>query len=326
MLKFDSPREEVLKKIADSSEDVKAVWFSNVGEDKKQVHLSVLVDDTKHVDTISTVEDAISGIRDKLPEHIEVRPLCLLTTFLELVKHGDPKTFASLREPAIVYDPSNYIRLLTQMIKKGLVYELDERAIKLLEKAFTHVEAVRVTLKESVALEIHEAVIESAQAVLMYAGKNPTNAEQFADALQKLLGERMKKEVALYRDLYAIDSGELIKDIDKHLAKAKQFVAAMEDQLMEFEAAKDEKSLSEMCNYCATLYDKLMKRLAIKEKDLDTFSMHFRDEISAVHLETLKQVLAYRLGTKKEKQELAQQKHLDRIHLNALKIVLEQQL
>ena len=238
MLKLDSLREDI-KKVANASEDVKAIWLHHINSETNEAFLSILVDDTKHVDTISVVEDAVQEVRKKYLDVVEVRPLKYLSTFLELVKHGDPKALSSLKEAVVFYDPANYARLLINLAKRGIVYELDDRAMKFLEKSFVNLDTIQATLRVNISREISQAVIESTQAVLMYAGKNPTNAEQFGDALHKLLGDKMKKEIALYNELYALDGEKLLLDIDGTLVKAKKLVNAMEEQLMRFEEAKD---------------------------------------------------------------------------------------
>src|SRR3989338_11112586 len=82
MLKLDSLREDI-KKVANASEDVKAIWLHHINSETNEAFLSILVDDTKHVDTISVVEDAVQEVRKKYLDVVEVRPLKYLSTFLE---------------------------------------------------------------------------------------------------------------------------------------------------------------------------------------------------------------------------------------------------
>lgn len=255
---------------------LKAAWvYGSAARDElkegSDIDLLVLLDDT-HEDfdkeTQHRAKQLCSDISGTTEDGLElhVQPPKLLSDWWELLISGEPWAVTSLRDAQPIHDPSGYIRATQHLLRSGSLHGTEERALRLMKRSRDKIKDANTLLLEDVTSELLSAMVESAQAVLMYYGQSPPTPENIADRLQEIFvnDEELLTQRAVddFLDFYElterIDHGTVTelsgRDLERHLEQATGFVRAMMDLFDQLESRKQrnvvESSYDEAIDLC----------------------------------------------------------------------------
>ncbi|MFH0832924.1 MAG: nucleotidyltransferase domain-containing protein [Candidatus Aenigmatarchaeota archaeon] len=248
-------KDEVLGKYKDFVKAV--VIFGSIvrGDfhDKSDIDLLVVIDDTIARFTPEMKErfdEDIYNIGKKLSDVIIVQPAWTLTEFWEMARIGHPLLYTIVRDGWALYDTGFFIPI-RKLLELGRIPTTLEAVEKFMEAAPQKINRVETAKLYMVAEDLYYAILNSAQAVLMYIGQNPPSPKQTAmEVKEHLVNQNMLEDVYL-NDLEAIIEfrkkveHKEIKDItgpelDEYIRKAKQFVSRMEQLLLQLQKKKKE--------------------------------------------------------------------------------------
>jgi len=241
------------------------VWGSITRGDftgKSDVDIYVIFDDTKmplkkFEEIRDKVDKDITKLANDTDPRLHLQPVIALTEFWDGIRACHPLFYNIVREGYAVYDTGFFIpmRKLLEWGKFPATMEAAEQRISGVPKRIARVKSVKLYM---IAEDLYMAMIDAAQAVLMYTGVGPPAPKVVARELRKhlvgpgLLEERYAKD---FEDVLAFRKSVEHKDIkdiagaelDAWIGRAEKFVEAMENLLIRLEA--DKKSYDIKKNY-----------------------------------------------------------------------------
>lgn len=171
---------------------VMAVWIYGSAVKTKHPHdidVLVLLDDTAGLKEkeVVEIEKDMRGIKgsakkDKLNLHFQ--PPKFLTSWWALIQKGEPWVITSLKKFQVVYDETGYIKLVSGLIKKGIIYHRDEKAERLAARANRYYFDNRDIMLETLE-ELYQAAVEAAQIFLMFSSKMAFSPERITEELNR---------------------------------------------------------------------------------------------------------------------------------------------
>lgn len=253
----------VLKKFTKYIKAV-AVWGSlKTGKGKRKtsdIDIAIIVDDTD-VTRLTRVE-----LKDKLFQRLieQAYPLSkkihpqpyLLTEFWEYVREGNPVIYNLLKDGIILYDTGFFLPI-QQLQRMGNITPSKECVDKRIIVAPKLLKSSKDQLTHSLTHALAQAVINSAQAVLMELGYRPPAQNEIGEFVENFLvkkhkivpaeyGDIAKKVIKTYKDVEHKEiknvSGKLYDDL---YDDSEKFVNRMKKELLEIRKAKGETYLYE---------------------------------------------------------------------------------
>ena len=284
---------EVLKKYGPIIRSIVLFGSTARGTSKLEsdIDVFVIVDDTRH--RISPMmkekmEEDFEKIAKKISRHLSVQQPYLLTEFWGMVREGHPIVFNFIREGIPVFDKDIFVPI-KRLLQMGEIKPSKEAVEKFIERGPKRIKRVQNALVYMVVEDCYYAMLESAQAVLMFLGKTPPRPPDAAKTLRKTLVEMKLLEEEYVK--YLEDVIKLRKDVehkrikrvsgkevDEWIKKTKAFVKKMQDLIIKIEILKREnmveKSYAIMTETALTLL-KAMRKVPEKEEDIkDYFEKH----------------------------------------------------
>ncbi len=261
---------------------------------KKKVHdidIAIIVDDTD-------VRRMTRGeLKDKLFQRLlemgypiskKIHPQpYLLTEFWQYVLEGNPVLYNVLRDGVIMYDTGFFLPV-QMLMKMGNIKPSKESIDKHIYIANELLKLSKNTMLTKMSYDLEQAVVSSAQAVLMELGyRPPTPSETPKFVLDKLVKEAKvvpekyakiaETIVKNYKDIEHKDKKTYTgKEWDKHLAMTEDFVKKMTDVLKKIREKKGETFLYEAVEKKKNLK---VKRPTDIELDRGEKSLEKSDEI-----------------------------------------------
>ena len=263
------------------------------GESKEEsdIDVFVIVDDTKHKITPimkEKMENELDEIAKKCSKHLSVQQPYLLTEFWAMVRDGHPIIFNFIREGIPVFDRDIFLPI-KRLLQMGEIRPSKEAVEKYIERGPKRIHRVENAKIYMVVEDLYYAMLESAQAVLMFLGKAPPRPPDAPEALKKYLVETEFLDESYVKDLEEIInlrkkvehkrirkiSG---KDLDEWIKRAKRFVRTMQKLIAKIEILKREgiieKSYSIMSETILTLLRAMKVPVKKKESLSDAFEKH----------------------------------------------------
>ncbi len=286
---------------------------------KSDIDVFVIVDDTRQKIT-PMAKDKIDGDMVKISKGIHsqlsVQQPYLLTEFWNMVRLGHPIVFNFIREGVPIYDKDTFLPI-KRLLQMGEIKPSKEAVEKYIERAPKRIKRVENAKTYMVVEDCYYAMMESAQAVLMFLGETPPRPSDAAEALR-----RATIKIKLLEPKYADWLENIIKvrkdvehrkkqsmpgaELDMWIKKTKQFVKRMQQLIVRIEVMKREniieKSYTIMEETTITLLQTL-KKLPPKKKIADITKL-FESElvktglISENYLEAFKELKKLRDITK----------------------------
>ncbi len=279
------------------------------------IDILVIIDDTRDgfdprvIDLIHSELRKISKDtmdKDKLDLHIQSPKT--LSTFWDMIRSGEPWIITQMRDAYILYDPSGYITPIKTLLNQGKLSGTKEKAQTLINDAPKKLVKARKLFLEEITADLLSAMVESAQAVLMFAGVAPPAAKNIG----KELSERFVKTKIIpskivhdYENFYEvtrkIDHGEITtisgKEVEKYLSMVAEFIESMEKLFGVLDFVKKKKMINDAYDKSIKACSEALKKVgAGKAKDhseiLRQFKAQFVDSglVSKDHLGMVRKI------------------------------------
>ena len=279
------------------------------------IDILVIVDDTRDdfdkrvIDLMNMNLREISKMamkNDKLDLHMQApKPL---TVFWDMVRSGQPWIITQMRDALILYDPSGYIKPIQTLLNDGKLSGTRERAQTLINDAPKKLGEARKIFLDDVTSDLLSAMVESAQAVLMFSGVAPPASKNIGKELSKrfvetkIIPARIVKDYeTIYETTRKIDHGEITnvsgREIETYITMVAEFIESMEKLFNVLDFMNKKKMVNEAYTKTIDACSSALKKVGnIKPKDhseiLKHFKIHFIDTglVSKDHIETLKKM------------------------------------
>ncbi|MEM5812486.1 MAG: nucleotidyltransferase domain-containing protein [Candidatus Aenigmatarchaeota archaeon] len=276
---------EVLKKYGPLIRSI--VLFGSTARNEfkgeSDIDVFIIVDDTRHKispQLKEKMEEDFDRIAKSQSKQLSVQQPYLLTEFWGMVRDGHPIVFNFIREGVPVYDKDIFLPI-KRLLQMGEIRPSKEAVEKYIDRGPKRIKRVENAKVYMVVEDLYYAMLESAQAVLMFLGKSPPRPPDAADVLRKTLVKMNLLEESFVKDLEDIINvrkqveHKRIRNItgselDVWIKKSKAFVKKMQSLIVKIEILKREnkieKSHTNMSETAATVLKAMGK--GVNEKNL----------------------------------------------------------
>ncbi|MBI2972015.1 MAG: nucleotidyltransferase domain-containing protein [Candidatus Aenigmarchaeota archaeon] len=248
-------KDDVLKKYKNFVKAVVLFGSFTRGDfhEKSDIDLLVIIDDTMTRFTPEQklrFDDDIYFIGKDISEHITVQPAWTLTEFWDMARIGHPLLYTIVRDGWALYDTGFWIPI-RKLLELGKIPTTLEAVEKFMEAAPQKINRVETAKLYMIAEDLYYAMLNSAQAVLMYVGQNAPSPKHATQEVREHLVSQNLLEESYLQDLEAvIDFRKRVEhkeikdvagpDLDVFIQKSKQFVSRMEQLLLQLQKKKKE--------------------------------------------------------------------------------------
>lgn len=200
----------------------------------------------------------------------------LLTEFWQYVMEGNPVIYNVLRDGIIIFD-AGFFMPLQMLMKMGNIRPSKETIDKHMNIGDELLKLAQNTMLTKISYDLEQAVVSSAQAVLMELGYRPPTPNETARFVERVIVKEHKladakyakiaeKIVKCYKDIEHKDKKEFTgKEWDEYSKDAKDFVEKMKSILKKLRKERGESFL-----YEAAEAKKKGKRIELKRPtDID---------------------------------------------------------
>jgi len=284
---------ELLKKYGPLVRSV--VLFGSTARDsfrgESDIDVFIIVDDTRQrVSPLfrEQMEDEMDIIAKKCSPKLSLQQPYMLTEFWQMVRMGHPIVFNFIREGIPVFDKDIFLPI-KRLLQMGEIKPSREAVEKYIERGPKRISRVENAKLYMVVEDCYYAMLESAQAVLMFLGKDPPRPVDAPEILRKTLVKMKFLEEKSVQDLDGVInlrkevehkrindiSGQ---DLDMWIQKTKDFVKKMQGLIVKIEILKREnmieKSYEIMTETTLTALKALNKIPPKNESIAKAFEMH----------------------------------------------------
>jgi predicted nucleotidyltransferase/uncharacterized protein (UPF0332 family) len=269
---------EILKKYGTIVRSV--VLFGSTAREewkgKSDIDVFVIIDDTRQKITPMAkdkIDREMVKISKDIHSQLSVQQPYLLTEFWNMVRLGHPIVFNFIREGVPVYDKDTFLPI-KRLLQMGEIKPSKEAVEKYIERAPKRIKRVENAKIYMVVEDCYYAMLESAQAVLMFLGESPPRPSDAAESLRRSLVKpnlleakyadwldgiiKVRKDVE-HKKKQSMSGREL----DLWIRKSKLFVKRMQQLIVRVEVMKREniieKSYSIMRETAITLLQSMNK-------------------------------------------------------------------
>ncbi len=252
---------------------------------ESDIDVFIIIDDTRHRITPALkmkMEDDMDRIAKGCHKLLSVQQPYMLTEFWNMVRLGHPIIFNFIREGVPVYDKDIFLPI-KRLLQMGEIRPSKEAVEKFIERGPKRIKRVENAKMYLIVEDLYYAMLESAQAVLMFLGKSPPRPGDAPEMLRKTLVEMKLMDSNLAKDLEdIIDLRKKVEHkkinrvtgtlLDGWIKKADKFVKKMEKLIVRIEVMKREsmvdKSYAIMSETAATLLKAMNKTAAAKDEKM----------------------------------------------------------
>lgn len=220
---------------------------------ESDIDVFVIIDDTKQRMTPEMKERIEFGLDDiarRTHKLLSMQQPYTLTEFWRLVRMGHPIVFNFIREGVPIYDKDIFLPI-KRLLEMGEIKPSEEAVEKFIERGPKRIRRVQTAKIYMVVEDCYYAMLESAQAVLMFMGKYPPRPDETPEILRKtivkmkLLDENFVKYLEDIIEIRKRVEHKKIKEItgkevDEWIEKTKKFVKKMRGLLAKIEILKRE--------------------------------------------------------------------------------------
>lgn len=221
--------------------------------EKSDVDMLVIIDDTMARFTPEMKMDFDDWLYDtakKISEGITVQPAWTLSEFWDMARIGHPLLYTIVRDGWALYDTGFFIPI-RKLLELGKIPTTLEAVEKFMETAPQKINRVETAKLYMIAEDLYYAMLNSAQAVLMYMGYNPPSPkhtpidvkeylvdgklleEEYLRSLEKVIEFRKQVEHKEIKDVTG-------QELDSFIENSKKFVSRMEQLLLQLQKKKKE--------------------------------------------------------------------------------------
>jgi len=255
-------------------------YFEEIDEELEKIANSIKEAKIKEIDPITKEE--------KEKSLISLQPVYLMTQFWDYVRQGHPIVYNFIKEGIAIYD-SGFFKPLQRLWKLGkipLTREAIEKYIEEVPKRIARVKSVKLL---QIAEDCYYAIVNSAQAVLMFLGKEPPAPSKLYEVfkaelvdknlVEPELAEWIKEIIELRKK---IEHQEIInidgKTLDLWIERAEKFSNKMIILLNLLELKKIENIAEKTYSVMLELISRALSSLKIefnKENMIEIFKKEF---------------------------------------------------
>ncbi len=229
------------------------VWGSITRGDftgKSDVDIYIIFDDTKFPlkkfeDIRSKIDNDIYSAASSIDPRLHPQPILALTEFIKGIRYTHPLFYNIVREGYAIYDTGFFIPM-RKLLELGEFPITPEAAHQRIDSVPKRVERVKSVKLYMIAEDMYYAMLDAAQAVLMYVGVGPPVPKLAADEIREhlvkpgLLEEeyaKMLEDITAFRkkvehkDVKDISGAE----VDEWIVKTEKYVDRFEKLLKDLE-------------------------------------------------------------------------------------------
>lgn len=229
------------------------VWGSITRGDftgKSDVDIYIIFDDTKFPlkkfeEIRSKIDNDIYSAATSIDPRLHPQPILALTEFIKGIRYTHPLFYNIVREGYAIYDTGFFIPM-RKLLELGEFPVTPESAHQRIDSVPKRVERVKSVKLYMIAEDMYYAMLDAAQAVLMYIGLGPPVPKLVAKELrenlvkQGLLEEEYAKMIEDITDFRKKVEHKEIKDIsgaevDEWIKKTERYVDRFEKLLKDLE-------------------------------------------------------------------------------------------
>jgi predicted nucleotidyltransferase len=258
---------------------------------ESDIDVFLIIDDTKQKITPymkEKLEDDLEAISKKLHKNLSVQQPYLLTEFWGMVRDGHPIIFNFIREGVPIYDKDIFLPI-KRLLQMGEIRPSKEAVEKFIERGPKRIKRVENAKMYMVVEDCYYAMLESAQAVLMFLGKIPPRPPDAAEAMRKtlvgmnLLEEKYVKDMEDIIRLRKDVEHKRIKNVtgaelDEWIRRTKSFVRKMQNLIVKIEVLKRENIIEKSYAIMAETTITLLKSLG-KDAPKEGLARAFEEEL-----------------------------------------------
>ncbi|MDD5418027.1 MAG: hypothetical protein PHW96_04055 [Candidatus Nanoarchaeia archaeon] len=223
------------------------VYFGSGSRKDKKVNdldVAVIVDDTdvKKLTRSQLKEKLFQRLLEMgfpIDKRLHPQPY-LLTEFWQYLRDANPVIYTAIRDGIMIYDTGFYLPI-QMLMRKGEIKPSRESVDKHLEVANELLDLAENVMVHKITYDFEQAVVNSAQAVLMELSYGPPAPKQVPEALRKILLEKKgliteeyvdiaTEVIKNYKDIEHKEKKTFAgKEYDELIKKTKKFVDKMKD-------------------------------------------------------------------------------------------------
>jgi uncharacterized protein (UPF0332 family)/predicted nucleotidyltransferase len=225
-------------------------FMKGQGTGKSDVDVYIIFDDTKmplkkFEEIRSKIDEDIYKVAASIDPRLHPQPILALTEFIKGIRYTHPLFFNIIREGYAIYDTGFFIpmRKLLEWGEFPITPEAAHMRMEGVPRRLTRVKSVKLYM---IAEDMYYALLDAAQAVLMYIGVGPPAPKTAAQEVRKHLVEAglLEEEYAqLLQDIYEfrkkVENKELKdvsgKEVDEWIKKTEKYVKRFEKLLKDLE-------------------------------------------------------------------------------------------
>ncbi|MGC8812408.1 MAG: nucleotidyltransferase domain-containing protein, partial [Candidatus Aenigmatarchaeota archaeon] len=261
---------------------------------KSDIDVFVVLDDTSFKITPEEqekIDEDLEKMAEKISEKISVQPSYTLTEFWDYARVCHPIIYNFIKEGVAIYD-TGFFAPIKKLLEMGRIPATREAIENYMEGAPKKIMRAKTVKLLMLAEDCYYAMLNTAQAVLMFMGLAPPVPSKAYDDVKKFLVEpgilepeyaEWLKEIIEIRK--KIEHKELTDVtgafVDEWISKAEKFVEKMFGLLNALELRKKEKILErthEVMHKAAITALKTLKKMPEKEEEVPTvFKREFID-------------------------------------------------
>ncbi|HDJ96597.1 MAG TPA: nucleotidyltransferase [Candidatus Aenigmarchaeota archaeon] len=258
MKKLEKLKEKILNKYGDMVKCIVVMGSLARGEMKStsDVDIFIVLDDTKEEipeKKLRAIDDEIEKMANEVDPRISVQPSYTLTEFWKYARVCHPIIYNFIKEGVAIYDAGFFmpVKRLLNMGKIPMTREAIESYMEDAPKKLIRAKTVKLLM---LAEDCYYAILNTAQAVLMFMGVEPPVPRKAYEAVKKYLvepgilepeyAEWLKDIVEIRKKIEHKELTEVSGSfVDEWIDKAEKFVDKMFRLLSALEFRKKEKVL-----------------------------------------------------------------------------------
>jgi len=241
---------------------------------KSDIDVFVIIDDTRQKIT-PMAKDKIDAemvkISKEIHSQLSVQQPYLLTEFWNMVRLGHPIVFNFIREGVPIYDKDTFLPI-KRLLQMGEIKPSKEAVEKYIERAPKRIKRVENAKIYMVVEDCYYAMLESAQAVLMFLGETPPRPSDASEALRRAViksnllepkyADWLENIISVRKDVEHKKKQSMSgADLDSWIRKTKQFVKRMQQLIVRIEVMKRENIIEKSYNIMHETTVTLLKAL-----------------------------------------------------------------
>ena len=225
---------------------------------KSDVDLYIIFDDTKmplkkFEEIREKIDKDMYSVASSIDPRLHPQPILALTEFIKGIRYTHPLFFNIIREGYAIYDTGFFIPM-RKLLEWGEFPITPEAAHTRIDSVPGRIKRVKNVKLYMIAEDLYYAMLDAAQAVLMYVGIGPPVPKLAASEVRKHLVEtglleeeyaKMLEDIVVFRKKveYKEVSDVPGQEVDEWIKKAERYVERFEKLLKDLEIKRKEEDI-----------------------------------------------------------------------------------